>query len=85
MTVKLHAFVARGPDKGTLLFPHRHADGMYVVSPSKFKCDYIFVSDEIRLLDHLEEGLKLRMSNPGAGLNAPRLINPENVFRPVKL
>jgi len=83
--MKLHAFVARGPDKGTLLYPHRHADGQYVVSPTKYERDYVFVSTEPALIGHLESGLKLRMSNPAAGLLAPRLINPENVFRPVKI
>ena len=83
--MKLHAFVARGPDKGSILYPHRHADGRYVVSPTKFERDYLFVSNADDLLSHLEAGLKLRMSNPSIGLTAPRLINPENVFRHVKL
>lgn len=83
--VKLHAFVARGADKGALLYPHRHEDGAFVVSPTKYKRDYIRVLNEADLLGHLENGLKLRMSNPDEGLTAPRLMSPESVFRPVKV
>ncbi len=82
---KLHAFVARGADKGALLYPHRHEDGFFVVSPTKFERDYIRVPNEADLIGHLEAGLKLRMSNPAKGLAAPRLMSPESVFRPVKL
>jgi hypothetical protein len=80
---KLHAFVARGPGKGTQLFPHRHEDGAFVVSSTKFERDYVRVTDEADLLALLEAGLKLRMSNPADGASAPRLISPDRIFRPV--
>jgi hypothetical protein len=41
----LHAFVARGPNTDTLLFPHRHEDGKFVVSPTKLSKDYTRVGD----------------------------------------
>lgn len=81
---KLHAFVARGPGAGTRLFPHRHEDGTYVVSMTRFERDYVRVANESALLDWLERGYKLRMSNPTEGASAPRLISPESIYRPVK-
>ena len=33
--------VARGRGAGTVLVPHVHDDGMYVVSPSRFEKDYV--------------------------------------------
>jgi hypothetical protein len=83
--MKLHAFVARGPGKGTLLFPHRHEDGAFVVSPTRFERDYVRVTDEAKLLPLIETGLKLRMSNAAEGAAAPRLISPEKIFRPVAI
>ena len=41
----LHAFVRRGPRAGTILFPHLHADGAYVVSKTRFETDYIPVKN----------------------------------------
>lgn len=81
----LHAFVSRGPNKGTLLFPHKHEDGAYVVSMTRFEQDYIRVPDAADLLGWLEKGYRLRMSNAAAGAPAPRLIEPRTIYRPVKL
>lgn len=80
---KLHAFVARGPSAGTILKPHRHEDGAFVVSKSRFARDYIRVRDEADLLGWLEKGYKLRMSNPNAGITAPSLVAASSIFRPV--
>jgi len=80
----LHAFVGRGKNKGTLLFPHKHEDGKFVVSPSRFERDYLRVN-EGQILGWLEKGLKLRMSNPKEGISAPSLIAPESIFRAVRL
>ncbi len=74
----MRAAVKRGPDKGTLLYPHRHADGSLVVSPSRFEKDYQHVYDEAvaeRLVR--EEGLKLRMSRRDG--TAPSLICSESI------
>jgi hypothetical protein len=30
----LYAVIARGKNKGIKLYPHRHEDGMYMVSPA---------------------------------------------------
>ena len=49
----LHAFVARGPKTGTLLYPHKPRDGSYVVSMTRFEKDYIKVANSADLLDWL--------------------------------
>ena len=79
----LHAFVRRGAKEGTLLYPHRHRDGCFVVSRTRFEKDYIRVSDEADLLDWLEKGYSLRMSNAGAGVKQPSLIEPRKIYRAV--
>ncbi len=76
----LHAFVARGPKKGVVLFPHMHEDGKYVVSPTRFKRDYLRI-DEADIVRALDPGLKLRMSNPEAGITASSLISPSSIQR----
>ncbi len=79
----IHAFVARGKNSGSLLYPHRYPDGRFVVSPTKSEQDYVFVDDYSQLLDWLERGFGLRMSNPACGITSPSFIKPENIFRPV--
>ncbi len=81
----LHAFVARGANRGELLFPHRHADGLFVVSKTRFERDYVRVATERDILGWLEKGYRLRMSNPAKGIAAASLVQPEAIFRPVSL
>lgn len=82
---QLHAFVSRGARLGELLFPHKHEDGSYVVSKTRFEDDYVRVAKETDILPWLEKGYGLRMSNPEKGITAPSLISPESIFRPVAL
>lgn len=79
----IFAFVSKGPDRGGLLYPHRYHDGRYVVSMTRFKADYIYVDHPSKLIEWLEEGFSLRMSNPERGIESPRLVKPQNIFRPV--
>lgn len=81
----LHAFVSRGPKAGTLLHPHLHKDGSYVVSMTRFEKDYIHLNDLSEVLNWLEKGYRLRMSSKAGGVPAPSLIAPEAIYRPVKL
>ena len=81
--VGLHALVARGPKAGTLLYPHKHRDGNYVVSMTRFEKDYIKVAYAADLLDWLEKGYRLRMSNKEGGVPSPSLIEPGKIYRPV--
>lgn len=83
--MKLHAFVKYGSNQGVLLFPHRHKDGNFVVSMTRFKKDYKLVSHEDHLIAWLEKGYRLRMSNSDRGIRAPSLIAPQNIYRPVCL
>ncbi len=82
-TKAFHAFVARGPNKGTRLYPYCHEDGMFVVSPTRYEKDYSMVASEADLEGWMLKGYRLRMSNIAAGIDAPSLIKPENVYRPV--
>jgi hypothetical protein len=81
--IKLHSFVQRGPKSGTMLFPHKHEDGMFVVSKTRFEKDYKRVS-ETAILGWLERGFALRMSNPKEGIQSPSLIVPGSIYRPVE-
>lgn len=81
----LLSFVARGALAGTRLLPHKHRDGCYVVSMTRFERDYIRVADPADLLSWLEKGYRLRMSNKDGGVPAPSLIDPGAIYRPVRL
>jgi hypothetical protein len=81
----LHAFVSHGARSGELLFPHKHEDGAYVVSKTRFEDDYVRLANETEILPWLEKGYGLRMSNPDKGIKAPSLVTPESIFRPVAL
>lgn len=82
---QLHAFVARGPDRGKLLYPHLYPNGEYVVATTRYAKDQQSVADANDLLPLVEKGLKLRMSNPSEGIVGPRLIEPGAIYRPVRL
>ncbi|MCW5772401.1 MAG: hypothetical protein KIT16_12240 [Rhodospirillaceae bacterium] len=73
--------VTRGRGAGTVLFPHVHEDGTYVVSKTRFEKDYVRTSslaDAIRRVK--SEGYSLRMSNPAhATHRAPSLIAPASL------
>lgn len=75
--MKIQARVSRGESKGEIVTPHRHADGTYVVSPSRFARDYIRVSTLEDVAAHVRRGLKCRMSSPRA--KTPRLIAPASI------
>ena len=76
---KLHAIIARGKNKGKYLHPHRHEDGMYVVSPDRFEKNYVRVANLEDLPAWLAKGYSLRMSNPPEGITASSLIGPTSV------
>jgi hypothetical protein len=77
LPMKIQARVARGELKGEIVSPHRHADGTYVVSPTRFERDYIRVSTLEDVSAHVRQGLKCRMSSPLA--KAPRLFAPASI------
>ena len=82
----LYATVTRGRNKGSKLFPHRHKDGSFVVSPTRFEKDYVRVTEEADLPGWLGRGFSLRMSNPSEGVFASSLISPQSIhgWRPAQ-
>jgi hypothetical protein len=71
----LHYVVKRGKAAGTVLRPHVQ-NGHYIVSPTRFEMDYVFVPINESLEPYLSRGLSLRMSAPGV---APSLISPASI------
>ena len=77
---KLFSTVRRGSAVGTILRPHRHADGCFVVSTSRYAKDYIRISSELELPKWVAKGYSVRMSNPSvASHRAPSLISPASI------
>jgi len=76
MTSKsVHYTIKCGKNAGVLLRPHRHLDGKYVVSPSRFSRDYLrFNSIDEAVAVATAKGFGIRMSDPGNPKLAPSLI-----------
>lgn len=78
--MKLQATVKRGKAIGTTLTPHRHDDGCYVVSMTRFEKDYIRVPSAAALPGWVAKGYRVRMSNPLVpNHRAPSLIAPASI------
>ncbi len=72
--------VARGRAAGTVLTPHVHDDGHFVVSLTRFEKDYIRVQSENGLLEWVAKGYSVRMSNPNVRTHrSPSLISPSSL------
>ncbi len=74
----LIAYVSRGPNKGKPLVAHRHKDGKYVVSKTRFARDYIRVDSESNIAKYVAAGYSVRMSNRSDGIS-PSLISPNSI------
>ena len=75
----LVALVASGPNAGLPLYPHRHKDGCFVVSLTRYRKDYVRLSDVSDIPSWLHKGYSLRMSNPERGLTKSSLIRPDSI------
>lgn len=75
--MKIVAKVSRGPQKGEIVTPHRHEDGTYVVSRTRFEKDYIRVATLEDFASKTRKGLKGRMSSPA--VKGPRLFSPKSI------
>lgn len=64
--------VTRGKYKGVETYPHKHKDGMYVASHTRFESDYIRTDSLTELQELVNLGYGVRMSNPSIDL-APSL------------
>lgn len=76
---KLVSKISKGKLKGHDLFPHKHVNGKYVASPSKFEIVYVYVDNENELEALIKSGLSARMSNPDIEYNSPSLKIPKNI------
>jgi hypothetical protein len=74
----MHSQISRGLNKGAILRPHRHADGFFVASRTRYARDYIRVRSETELALLTAAGFSARMSAPGIG---PSLICPASISR----
>jgi hypothetical protein len=75
--MKIFAKVSRGSQKGEIVTPHRHEDGTYVVSPTRFERDYIRVSTLEEFASEIRKGLKGRMSS--YAVKGPRLFSQSSI------
>ncbi|MGM0834042.1 MAG: hypothetical protein ACQEUK_14620 [Pseudomonadota bacterium] len=75
---KLIAYKSRGDHKGKSIYPHKHKDGTFVASPSRFEVDYIHVETEEELEALVRSGLGARMSSPEIK-QAASLITSEKI------
>lgn len=75
---KLIAYKTRGDHKGKPIYPHRHKDGTYVASSSRFEIDYVHVETEGELEALVRSGLGARMSNPDIK-QAASFITSDNI------
>jgi hypothetical protein len=74
------SIVKRGGEIGVVLTPHKHEDGRYVASLSRFERDYIRV-DSLRELKILSDnGFSIRTSNPDSqNHKSPSLVIPGSI------
>jgi hypothetical protein len=75
--MKIIAKVSRGPQKSEIVTPHRHEDGTYIVSSTRFEKDYIRVTTVEGFASEIRKGLKGRMSSPA--VKGPRLFSPSSI------
>ena len=79
---KLHCTVERGSAAGTILRPHVHADGHFVVSMTRYERDYIRVGAESELPNWVAKGYRVRMSNVDVkNHRSPSLIAPTSIVQ----
>jgi hypothetical protein len=76
--ITLRCTVKRGKARGEALYPHKHEDGRYVASITRFKKDYIRVDTIEELIPYVKKGFCVRMSKQRSH-RAPSLISPESI------
>ncbi len=78
--IELTYVVSRGAEKGVVLIPHLHEDGMYVASITRFEDDYVRVGSIRELCILAKQGVSVRMSNAASESHrAPSLIVPASI------
>jgi len=73
---KLKTITRRGKFKGDEQYPSSGKDGYYIVSHTRFECDYIKVKTLGEVYEHYKKGFHVRMSHgkSPAGLICPKSI-----------
>ena len=71
------ATVKRGHAVGTRLAPHKHKDGTYVASRTRFERDYLRVDSLDALVEHWRAGYGIRMSTGPGGV--PSLVSAASI------
>lgn len=75
---KLTAYKNRGKFKGEPLHPHKHKNGTYVASTSRYEVDYIPIGTEEELESLVRAGYGIRMSSPNIE-QAPSFISSDKI------
>jgi len=78
MIPRIAATISWGRHAGLELSPHRMKDGGYIVSPTRWKKDYIRVETLEQVVAHVRRGYSLRMS-ARSPRTAPSLISPSSL------
>jgi len=72
--------VSRGGEVDVVLTPHRHKDGKFVASMTRFEKDYVRVETLRELLILAKAGFRIRMSDPkSVNHKAPSLISLDSL------
>ncbi len=78
--MKARSVVKRGAEVGIELSPHKHRDGCYVASRTRFAVDYVRVKSVNELKILADAGFSIRMSNQDSQQHrSPSLIAPSSI------
>lgn len=78
MALEAHVSARSRDNAGQPLYPHKHKDGAYVASHSRYEVDYVRVATVEQLQSLVEFGYGAMMSNPELRV-APSLIISKNI------
>ena len=76
----IEARVARGPQKGQVVYPTKNGDGTYTVSKTRFASDYVYVTSLEDVSRYIASGYGVRMDNPPTVVG-PRLFKNVVIVR----
>jgi hypothetical protein len=76
--MKITYKVIKGKNANNLFEPHKHKNGKFAVSKTRFVADYIYVNTYEEIITHLNKGYKVRMSDPITH-ESPSLIKKESL------
>lgn len=71
----------RGVNAGLIYTPHRTKDGQYIVSKTRFKKDYQYVTTAEEIIQAVKAGLSVRMSPMEVKGRPASLISAEAIIK----